>query len=62
MVSSGVGYRHGSDPALPRLWHRPAAAALIRPLACEPPNATCAALKKGKKKKNLETVLYKFFF
>ena len=40
------------------LWHRPAAAALIRPLAWEPPYAMGAALnikeKKKKKKKKLE--------
>ena len=28
-VSSGVGCRHGSDPALLWLWHRPAATAPI---------------------------------
>ena len=32
------------------LWHRPAAVALIRPLAWEPPCASGAALKKTKKK------------
>ena len=32
------------------LWHRPAAAALIRPLAWERPYVTGAALKKKKKK------------
>ena len=32
-------------------WHRPAATALIRPLAWEPPYATGAAQKKTKKKK-----------
>ena len=39
------------DPALPWLWHRPAAAALIRPLASEPPYAIGVALKKKKQKK-----------
>ena len=34
-----------------RLWCRPAAVALIRPLAWEPPNATSAALKSKKEKK-----------
>ena len=38
-MSCGVGHRHGSDPALLWLWHRPVATALIRPLAWEPPNA-----------------------
>ena len=59
---SGSGIRHcselwcrswcrsGSDPALVWLWHRPAAAALIRPLAWEPPYAVGVALKKAKKK------------
>ena len=37
--------RLSSDPALLWLWHRPAAAAPIRPLAWEPPCATGAALK-----------------
>ena len=40
------------------LWCRPAAAALIRPLACELPYAAGAALK-GKKKQNKKTQLYK---
>ena len=51
-MSCGVGYRCGSDPALLWLWYRLAAAALIRPLAWEPPHAMGAALKRrGKKKK-----------
>ena len=33
------------------LWRRPAAVALIRPLAWEPPYAMGVALKKKKKKK-----------
>ena len=38
------------------LWGRPAAVALIQPLAWEPPYATPAALKSGKKKnKNKKT-------
>ena len=48
-VSCGVGHRHGSDPALLWLWHRPAAAAPVQPLAWELPYATGAALKKKKK-------------
>ena len=40
-----------SDPALLWLWHRPAAVALIRLLAWEPPYAAGAA-QKSKKKKN----------
>ena len=39
------------DLALPWLWHRLAAAALVRSLAWELPYATGAALKKEKKKK-----------
>ena len=45
-----VGHRHGSDLALLGLWHRPAAVALIGPLAWEPPYAAGAALKRPKKK------------
>ena len=44
-MSCGVGHRCGLDPALLWLWHRPAAVALIRPLAWEPPYAASAALK-----------------
>ena len=55
-VSCGVGHRQGSDPAW--LWCRPAAIALIGPLAWEPPYATGAALNKAKKKKCLTD--YKF--
>ena len=36
------------DPALPWMWHRPAAVALIRPLAWELPHAADAALKSKK--------------
>ena len=42
-MSCGVGQRCGLDPGL--LWHRPAATALIRPLAWEPPYAVGAALE-----------------
>ena len=45
-VSCGVGQRHGSDLALPWLWHRWADTALIRPLAWEPPYAEGVALKR----------------
>ena len=48
-MSCGVGCRHGLDLALLWLWHR--LAALIRPLAWEPPHAAGAALKSQKKKK-----------
>ena len=49
-VSCDVGGRHGLDPVLLWLWRRPAAVALIRSLAWEPPNATGAALKSKKHK------------
>ena len=51
-LSCGVGRRHGLDPALLWLWCRPAAAALIRPLAWEPPHAVGVTLKRQKKKKS----------
>ena len=53
-MSCGVGRIRSSDPTL--LWRRSAATALIRPLACEPPYATGAALEKTKKRggENLE--------
>ena len=50
-VSCGVGRRHGWDPVLLWLWCRPAAVALIRPLAWEPPYASREALKRKKKRK-----------
>ena len=48
-VTSGVGHGCSSDPALPWLWCRPAAVALIQPLAGELPYAMGAALKKNKR-------------
>ena len=50
-MSCGVGHRHGWDPMLLWLLHRPAATAPIGPLAWEPPHAAGAALEKTKKKK-----------
>ena len=50
-MSYGVSHKHGLDPALPWLWHRPASTAPIEPLAWESPYATDAALKRQKKKK-----------
>ena len=50
-MSCGVGRRRGSDPALLWLWHRPAAPALIGPLAWEPLYAMGAALEKAKRQK-----------
>ena len=51
-MSCGVGRRRSSDPMLLWLWPRPAATALVRPLAWEPPYAAGTALEKTKKKKN----------
>ena len=50
-VSCGVGHRCGPDPELLWLWHRPVAAAPIRPLFWELPYAKGAALKNKKKTK-----------
>ena len=44
------------DPALLWLWCRPAARALIQPLAWEPPYPTGAALKRHKTKKKKKSV------
>ena len=41
----------GSDPVLLWLWCRPVAAALIRPLAWEPPYAVGSTLEKAKRQK-----------
>ena len=49
-MSRDVGRRHSLDLALLWLWRRPAAAAPIRPLAWEPPDATGVALKRQKTK------------
>ena len=53
-MNCGVGHRCSSDPASLWLWQRPAATALIGPLAWEPPYAAEAAqemVKRQKKKK-----------
>ena len=50
-MSCGVGHRCDLDPELLWLWRRPAATALIRSLAWEPPYAAAAALERQKKKK-----------
>ena len=50
-MSCGVGRRHSSDLMLLWLWGKPAATALIQPLAWEPPYAVGATLKGQKKKK-----------
>ena len=49
-VSCAVGCRLGSDLALPWLWCRPAAVALIRSLARELTYAIGGALKRQKTK------------
>ena len=51
-MSCGAGCRRGSDPALLWLWHRPAATAMIRLLAWEPPYATRAAQEMAKRQKH----------
>ena len=48
-MSCGVGHRHGLDPELPWLWHRPVATAPIGPPAWEPPYAVGVALKRQEK-------------
>ena len=55
-VSCGVDRRCGSDPVLPWLWWRPAAAAPIGLLAWEPPYATRVALEKTKRRKKEKKV------
>ena len=47
-----VSFRCGLDPELLWLWCRPAATALIRPLAWELPYAMGAALEKTERQKN----------
>ena len=56
-MSCVVGHRHGSDPALLWLWHRPVAIAPIRPLAWEPPYAMGTAVKRKKKVVGYSTYL-----
>ena len=51
-MSCGVGCRCCSDLALLWLWRGPVAVAPIRSLACEPPYAADAALKRQKTKPN----------
>ena len=55
-MSCGVDCRCGSDPTLQWLWCRPLAAALIRPLAWEPPYATEAALEMAKRQKQTNKI------
>ena len=58
-MSRGVGCRHGSDLVLLWLWCRPAATALIRPLAWEPPYAAGVALEKAKRQL-INLIKYRF--
>ena len=53
-MSCGVGHRRTRIPHS-RLWCRPAAAALIRPLAWEPPYAAGTAQEMAKRQKNKQT-------
>ena len=55
-MSCGIGHRLSMDPALLWLWRSLAAAALIRPLAWEPPYAAGAALNSKKKIENSEGI------
>ena len=60
-MSCGGDHRRSWDLVLLWLWHRPAATALIRPLAWEPPYATGVALKSQKqkqKKKSMSIDMY----
>ena len=50
-MSCGIGRRCDMDPVLLWLWRRPAAAALIQPLAWKLPHVIGVALKAKKKKK-----------
>ena len=52
-MSCGVGGSLNSDLVLLWLWCRPAAVALIGPLAWEPPYASGMALRSKKNKQNL---------
>ena len=50
-VSWGADCRHGSDPMLLWLWCRPAATALIQPLARELPYAPDVGKKRKERKR-----------
>ena len=59
-MSCGVGCRRVSDPALLWLWCRPAATALIGPLAWEPPYChRCGPKKTITKKDYFELIIFK---
>ena len=56
-MSCGVGHKSVLDLMLLWLWLRPAAIALIGPLALEPPYAADAALKRRKIKERKKPTL-----
>ena len=56
-MSCGLGCRQSLDPVW--LWRRPAATAVIQPLAWELPYAASMALKKKKKKRKKKKELGK---
>ena len=58
-MSCGVPHKHGLDPALLWLWHRPAVAAPIQFIAWKLPYATRVALKRKKKFKNVNLGFFK---
>ena len=60
-MSCGVGRRRSLDPELLWLWCRPAATALIQPLAWEPPYAAGTALK-GPKNKSIDHKCKAYFW
>ena len=50
-MSCGVGCRRGLDPTWLWFWRRPAATALIGPLAWEPPYAAGVAQEMAKRQR-----------
>ena len=56
-MSCGVDPRGVLDPMLLWLWCKPAAAALIEPLAWEPPYAAMRLLEKKKRTKSTPTTI-----
>ena len=54
-MSCSIGHRHSLDPTLLWLWHKPASAAPIRPLAWELPYVTGVSIKRKKKKKESQS-------
>ena len=61
-MSCVVAHRCGLDSVLLWLWYRPAAAAMIQPLAWETPQATGAALKSKSKKKPTKKQYLSYFY